>query len=113
MKQKYKVRLLNNDITKEDKRVFVTAISCKTAKRIAETFNKGYKAEVAIRQGNADSFEKQLEDIGIAYQIALSEGNDEVAQELKDEYNTLVTSIRQGMDACSWGIVKKEIVELV
>jgi len=112
MIEKYKVRLLNNDITAEDKRVFVKAISCDTAKRIAEAFNKGFKAEIAIRQGQGNSTANNLEDIGLAYQVALSEGNEEVAQELKNEYVNTVAMVKTSLNACSWGICKKEIVEL-
>ena len=110
---RYLVRLNNNDISQPDKKVEVSAISADTAKKIAETFNKGFTAEVAIRlDKKVEPIAKQLETLANAVEMAESEGLEAEAMELRTEYNTLYEKVRQKMNVVSWNIVKTEIPEL-
>ena len=113
-KNRYYVRLLNNDITAEDKQVRVTAISSANAKEVAETFNKQFKAEVAIRlDKQGESTESKLKDLAEAVRLAEMDGLEEVAMELRGEFNAEVAIVQKTMNVVAWGLAKKRIPELV
>lgn len=109
---KYKVILVNKDISKPNKSVEVKGISTDNAMKIAEAFNKGYDALKAIRIKTKKSIKQELNESVELMWDAISAHNEEIFLEQKEAFKDTVESIRKQMNAYEWSMTKKFIPEI-
>jgi len=102
------------DIAGAGKNVTITAISSINAKAVANTFNKQYNALEALRlDKDEESTVKILGRLADAYNIARWDKDQQVAQQIKIRFDSIVKDVRLKMNVVAFNLAKMEIPELL